>query len=101
MCSRDKKISENNLKIISLKDFIKYSVINNYKLVKLQKPIFINGELVYKDPSLYEKKEYCEKQMQTIYPEVKRLLNPHIYYVDGTEEYVNLKNEMIKLMKRR
>ena len=34
--------------------------------------------------------------MQTIYPEVKRLLNPHGYYVDGTENYAEFKNNMIK-----
>ena len=101
MCSRGKEIDEDSLKIVSLKDFIKNTTISNYRLVKLQQPIFINGKLVYMEPNLYEKKAYCESQMQTIYPEVKRLLNPHGYYVDGTEEYVNLKNEMIRTMKYR
>ena len=51
-----------------------------------------------------EKRDYCNKQMATIYPEVKRIEKPHGYYVDGTEEYVNFKNEMIinakKLVKK-
>ena len=33
--------------------------------------------------------------MDTLYPEVKRTVMPHEYYVDGTEEYVNFKNDMI------
>ena len=38
--------------------------------------------------------------MARLYPEVKRLKMPHIYYVDGTEEYVNFKNDLIIHTKR-
>ena len=100
MCSKDKEMSKRKMKIISINDLITNTNIDNYRLVKLQKPIFINGKLVYNDPNLFEKKKYCEEQMQTIYPEVKRTLNPHKYYVDGTEEYVNLKNQMILSYRR-
>lgn len=95
MCSKDREMNERQMKIISINDLITNTTIDNYRLVKLQKPIFLNGELVYKDPSVFEKKEYCDEQMKTLYPEVKRTLNPHKYYVDGTEEYANLKNQMI------
>ena len=95
MCSKDREMNERQMKIISINDLITNTTIDNYRLVKLQKQIFKNGELVYKDPSIFEKKDYCNEQMKTLYPEVKRTLNPHKYYVDGTEEYVNLKNEMI------
>ena len=95
MCSKDREMNERKMKIISINDLITSTTIDNYILVKLQKPIFLNGELVYKDPTIFEKKEYCNEQMKALYPEVKRTLNPHKYYVDGTEEYANLKNQMI------
>ena len=95
MCSKDREMNERQMKIISINDLITNTTIDNYRLVKLQKQIFLNGKLVYKDPSIFEKKEYCNEQMKTLYPEVKRTLNPHKYYVDGTEEYANLKNQMI------
>ena len=95
MCSKDESISKKKMRIISINDLITSTSIDNYRLVKLQKPIFKDGKLVYKDPTIFEKQAYCEEQMGTLYPEVKRTLNPHKYYVDGTEEYVNLKNEMI------
>ncbi len=95
MCSRDKEMPKRNMKIISINDLITNTIIDDYNLVKLQKPIFINGKLVYNDPTIFEKQAYCEEQMRSLYPEVKRTLNPHRYYVDGTEEYVNLKNQMI------
>ena len=95
MCSKDREMNERQMKIISINDLITNTTIDNYRLVKLQKPIFLNGKLVYNDPNIFEKKEYCDEQMKTLYSEVKRTLNPHKYYVDGTEEYANLKNQMI------
>ena len=104
MTRQNEDINEQELLIVSPTDALKRTTINNFSLVKLQKPIFINGELVYNDPSIMEKRDYCNKQMATIYPEVKRIEKPHGYYVDGTEEYVNFKNEMIinakKLVKK-
>ena len=43
-----------------------------------------------------ETKEYCEQEFKTLYPEIKRLSNPHEYYVDLTRELLNLKNELIE-----
>ena len=101
MCNYDQELDERKLTIVSLNDFIKSTTIEDYELVPLQKKIFENGELVYEDPSLLEKREYLENQMNRIYPEVKRLLNPHGYYVDGSEEYANFKNEMIRKYRKK
>ncbi len=99
MCSRNKEIDKRELTIVSLKDFTKSTTIDNFVLRRLQEPIFLDGHLVYDEPTLLEKKAYCEKEMQTLYPEVKRTLNPHGYYVDGTKEYANMKHEMIKKLR--
>lgn len=96
MCNYDQELNKRKLTIVSLNDFIKSTTIEDFELVPLQKKIFEGGRLVYEDPSLLEKKKYLEEQMNKIYPEVKRLLNPHGYYVDGSEEYAQFKNEMIK-----
>ena len=101
MCNRDERLNENKLTIVSLSDFIKSTDIENYELVPLQKKIFDKGKLVYKDPSIFEKKKYVNEQMEKLYPEVKRLLNPHGYYVDGTVEYANFKNEMIRKYRKK
>ena len=95
MTRQSENINRQELLIVSPTNMLKRTMISNFELVKLQKTIFINGELVYDDPSIMEKREYCNKQMATIYPEVKRIEKPHGYYVDGTEDYVNFKNEMI------
>ena len=101
MCERGEKLKKNNLLIISPVDNLKNMVINNYTLRELQQPIFLNGELVYDDPDIFTKQRYCNEEMKTIYEEVKRLKNPHEYYVDGTEEYINLKNRLIRETKQK
>lgn len=93
--NKNESIDNDNLMIVSLTDYLKRKKLSNYNYVLLQKPIFINGELVYDDPSIDEKRDYCNKEMLKIYPEVKRLENPQEYYVDGTIDYVTFKNDMI------
>ena len=41
------------------------------------------------------RKEYCEKEFETIYPEIKRSANPHGYYVDLTKKLLELKKQLI------
>lgn len=73
--------------------------IKDYVVRELQETIFEDGKLVYHDPSIKEKQAYCEEQMATLYPEVKRSENPHGYYVDLTRKLLQLKKELIKLAK--
>ena len=101
MLEVDKEIDNDNLLIVSPQDKLKSSIISDFRLVELQKDIFKNGELVYKDPGLLEKREYCEMEMSNLYPEVRRVLNPHIYRVSGTKEYVDLKEKMINDLKEK
>ena len=100
MTRQNENINTKELVIVSTTDYLKSTTIGNFELVELQKPIFINGQLVYNDPELKEKQQYCNEQMKTLYPEVKRTKMPHEYYVDGTEDYVNFKNNMIMNAKR-
>lgn len=105
MSRKDEKLDKKSLTIISTTDYFKRTTIEDFELVELQKPIFIKGKLVYDDPDIIEKRKYCDEQMKRLYPEVKRIKMPHEYYVDGTEEYINFKNDMImnvtKLVKRK
>lgn len=100
MTRRDEDINKRELTIVSVTDYLKNTTIDNFELVELQKPIFINGQLVYDDPELKDKQKYCHEQMKTLYPEIRRANMPHEYYVDGTEDYVNFKQDMIKEAKQ-
>ncbi len=78
----------------------KKKIINNYTYKQLQKPIYVNGSLVYKIKSTQETKEYCTEQMNTIWDEAKRLRNPHKYYVDLSQKLFDLKNSLIEKNKK-
>lgn len=95
MTRQDEEIGKGGLVIVDPTNYLKRTTIRDFELIELQKPIFIDGKLVYDDPEIMEKQRYCNKQMETLWEEVKRTINPHKYYVDGTEEYVNFKNKMI------
>ena len=69
--------------------------MENYTARELQVPVFKNGELVYRLPSLAEIKDYCAKQVATLWPEVQRFDNPQNYYVDLSEKLLALKEEML------
>ena len=100
MARRDEVLPKDNLIIVSPTDPLKRTIITNYELVEIQKPIFINGELIYEDKDIDDIRKYCNEQMNTIYPEIKRTMNPHEYYVDGTENYVNFRTETIQKTKK-
>lgn len=99
MVRKGEKLSMDNLLIIDLKGFINQRVLNNFRTESLQKEIFINGKQVFEDLSINELKEYVDMQMSTIYPEVKREVNPHVYNVSGTNHYADFKKEMIGKVK--
>lgn len=94
-------LSNGKMTIISLNDYNKTKEIEDYSLVELQKPIFINGKLVYEDLELTEQTNYCNKQMDLLYPEYKRTDKPEYYYVDGNYDYINFKNALIKKVKKK
>ena len=74
----------------------KTKVIHGFNAVELQVPVFKNGELVYKLPTLEEIKRTCAYGVSTLWPEVKRFDYPHQYYVDLSAKLMALKDEMLK-----
>ena len=79
----------------------KYKVIpaNTYTVRDMLVPIFKDGKLVYNLPTLEEIRAYSEKELATIWDEIKRFVYPQEYYVDLSEKLLNLKLEMLKKYK--
>ena len=95
----DERIPKNKYTLIDPLNEHNTLTIKNYNVKELQEAIFVGGELVYKDPTIEEKKVYCDEQMATLYPEVKRTENPHLYYIDLSRKLLQLKKELIKQAK--
>jgi len=74
----------------------KKKVITNYTYKQLQVPVFVNGNLVYATRDTLQTRDFCKEQMETMWDEVKRLRNPHRYYVDLSLTLWNLKNRLIE-----
>lgn len=91
----EEKIPKDKYTLISPTDDWKMTTINNYEVRELQVPIFKDGKQVYDVPTVLESKNYCTKEFETLYPEIKRFENPHGYYVDLTKKLLNLKKELI------
>ena len=58
-------------------------------------PVFINGNCVMKKREVLEIQKYCTEELLSLWPEYKRLVNPHILPVDLSDELFDLKKKMI------
>ena len=76
-------------------DTWKRKVLEDYEVVELLKPIFIDGELVYDLPTIEEIRKYCLEQVESLWDEVKRFENPHNYYVDLTQKLWDIKRQLL------
>lgn len=69
--------------------------VENFIAVPLQKQLFKGGKCVYESPSIQEIRDYCRRQIDTMWDEVLRFENPHNYYVDLSQ---NLWDEKQRLL---
>jgi len=96
ICLHDETVDDSRpLSICDSDVHWKHKVMENYTARELQVPVFKSGELVYRLPGLTEIKDYCARQVATLWPEVQRFDNPHNYYVDLSEKLLALKEEML------
>ena len=70
--------------------------LTNYIVRPLQELIFDNGELLYNSPDLTTIANNAKKELDTLWTEVKRIKNPHKYYVDLSQKLWDLKNELLE-----
>ena len=70
--------------------------VYNFTARELQVPVFKDGKLVYKLPSLEEIRAYCLAQVDTLWDEVKRFDNPQTYFVDLSQKLWDIKYNLLK-----
>ncbi len=96
----DEIIDETKPYVLFDPDFTwKRKEIENFVTRKLLVPIFKGGKKVYEEPSLKEIREYCLRQTDTLWDEVKRFENPHKYYVDLSKNLWAERNSLIEKFK--
>ena len=66
-----------------------------YTIRELLVPVFIQGKCVYESPSVMEIRDYCIRELDTLWDESRRLVNPQEVYVDLSKPLWELKNELL------
>ena len=67
-----------------------------YELRELLVPVFLNGKCVYESPSVMEIRDYCAKELDTLWEETKRFTNPHEVYVDLSQKLYDIKASLLE-----
>ncbi len=71
-----------------------------YTMRELLKPIFVDGECVYESPKVMDIREYCQKELSTLWDETRRLINPQKVYVDLSSKLYDIKIELLDKMSK-
>lgn len=67
----------------------------SYTIREILKPVFIKGECVYESPSVMDIRSYCASELDTLWDETRRLINPHEVHVDLSHELYHIKNQLL------
>ena len=86
---------EEKLKMFHPVHTYKMKYIKNFKAIDLHHDIFKDGELVYKLPEIEEIKEFAFNNLEILWEENKRYLNPEEYPVDLSKTCWDNKNKKI------
>lgn len=71
-----------------------------YKARVMQEQVFSNGECVLTHRSIQEKKQYFSSVLDAFDPSERRLINPHYYKVDISDDLYNLKMKIQERLNR-
>lgn len=69
-----------------------------YELRELLVPVFKNGACVYTSPSVMELRDICKKELDTLWEEHRRLVNPSQMYVDLSDKLYDIKKNLLHQM---
>lgn len=72
-----------------------YLAPDTYCVRDLMIPIFKNGECIYHSPSVMDIQKYCKKELDTLWDESRRLVNPHEVHVDLSKKLWEMKNQLL------
>lgn len=67
----------------------------SYTVRTMLQPIFLQGELVYQQPTLAEIIDYANDEIDTLWLEYKRLVNPEMMWVQRSETLSKLRHEVL------
>ena len=69
-----------------------------YYMREMLIPVFKNGECLYHSPKVMKIREYCSAELDTLWEETRRLVNPHNVYVDLSQKLYDTKMKLLSEM---
>ena len=70
----------------------------SYTLRELLVPVFQKGKCCYESPKVMAIRDYCQKELSTLWDETKRFVNPHPIYVDLSQKLYDIKIALLDQM---
>ncbi|MBQ8592467.1 MAG: nicotinate phosphoribosyltransferase [Lachnospiraceae bacterium] len=70
----------------------------SYTLREMMIPVFQNGECCYTSPKVMDIRAYCQQELNTLWDETRRFVNPHNVYVDLSQKLYDIKIELLGQM---
>ena len=67
----------------------------SYTMRELLVPVYLNGECVYESPKVMDIQKYGKEELDTLWDESKRLVNPHTVHVDLSNELWQTKQKLL------
>lgn len=71
-----------------------------YVMKEILVPVFQNGQCIYESPSVMEIQKYCKEQLDTLWEESRRLVNPQEVFVDLSDKLYEMKRELLNQVGR-
>ncbi len=95
LCVHDEIVNGDEIELFDPAQTWKRKTVRDVIVRELLVPIFKDGKQVYKSPSINEIRDYCKAQIDTLWDEVKRFENPHVYYVDLSQKLWDIKQDLL------
>jgi nicotinate phosphoribosyltransferase len=67
----------------------------SYTVRELMIPLFRDGQCCYSSPRVMDIRTYCQKELDTLWDETRRFVNPHTVYVDLSQALYDTKIQLL------
>ena len=66
-----------------------------YDMEEILLPVFKKGQCIYESPKTMDIRAYCQQELDLLWDESRRLVNPQEVYVDLSKPLYDLKMELL------
>lgn len=91
----DEKVPTGPIKLKDPNAIWKYKLVQNYNAVKIREKMMENGKIIYKMKTINEIRSNVQRQLESLWEENKRLLNPQTFILNLSPALTELKSRLL------